>query len=257
MISVHDFDANSFVGNLLTNKISNESGEVKVVIHKRSIPANVKKVEVLPDENNPKVVIVTFEDNDVQRAVVSKDDTFNLETGITICIAKHLLYCIYRSGNSSSLLNNVIRKAIRTYNTAKAEKLAAEELTKQRAERAQRKHEKRKAKREAEALAFKEKMIEIQKEAYIRAMRELNSLTETTKWNETRDKDGNEITYSINVRGFGTPMDKNMAAEKYLGMTYLDKNTGYVYHAKPYNGDMGNIQWIKQAELMKMNGNNE
>ena len=268
MITVHDFDTNNFFNKLLTNEIVKnlEIGR-QTTIHGKPITINATKVEIFPDEINPKAVAVTFEDNDVQRAEVSGDDTFNFETGITICIAKHILHLMFSSCSGSSLLNNAVRKAIRTYNISKKKKIAAENLAKQRAERAQRRHDKRKAKREEAAFAFKEKMIEIQKEAYLRAMRELNSATEdnpnsgitetNSKWDETKDKDGNEISYSIATRGFGTPMDNNMIASKCLGMTYLDKNTGYVYHAKPYNGNMSNIQWIKIDELMKITESHE
>lgn len=136
------------------------------------LPA-IKRVDVLPNDDNPRTVIVEFVDGDIQKAKTSGGDIFNLETGITICVAKHMLNLF--DGRGSARLNNAVKRGIKCYERCKADRIAAEELAKQRAERAQRKHEKRIAKREAADLAFKEEMIEIQKEAYLRAMRELDT----------------------------------------------------------------------------------
>lgn len=54
-----------------------------------------------------KVVQVIFTDGTSEKAVCSKNDTFSLETGITVCIAKKLL-------GGTKEYNKIIRNALKT-----------------------------------------------------------------------------------------------------------------------------------------------
>lgn len=60
---------------------------------------------------NKKVVIVTFIDGTQTKAVCDKDDTFNLEVGIGICITKRLMSNDEQTGNS--MFNKSIKDALK------------------------------------------------------------------------------------------------------------------------------------------------
>lgn len=60
---------------------------------------------------NDKVVIVTFIDGTQTKAVCDKDDVFNLEVGIGICITKRLMSNDEQTGNS--MFNKTIRNALK------------------------------------------------------------------------------------------------------------------------------------------------
>ena len=113
-----------------------------------------------------KTVIVTFTDNTKTVAVLDKEDTFSLEQGISICITKKLL-----GENGSSIYNKLIKRALKVkkQNEKAAEKAKkAKEEEKKRKELALARHKKKMAKK-------REEKIEIQKEAYIRAMKSLKN----------------------------------------------------------------------------------
>ena len=115
-----------------------------------------------------KAVLVTFADGTKTKAVLDDIDEFTLEQGISICITKKLL-----GKDGDSVYNKIINRAfkVKQQNEAAAEKAAAGRLEKKRRkEAAAAKKARKKAKK-------REEQIEIQKEAYIRAMRELNDDT--------------------------------------------------------------------------------
>lgn len=119
-----------------------------------------------------KAIIVSFADGTNEKATLDKEDKFNLEQGISICITKKLLEEKCRNG--SNLYNKIVKRAEKVY-TQKIEtlkKLKSEEEEKERIiAKKRKKNEQRWIKRE---MAAKEKQIEIQKEAYLRAMYEYN-----------------------------------------------------------------------------------
>lgn len=71
---------------------------------------NVPKILDVKVINN-KVVIVTFIDGTQTKAVCDKDDTFNLEVGIGICITKRLMSDDEQTGNS--IFNKTIKDALK------------------------------------------------------------------------------------------------------------------------------------------------
>ena len=122
-----------------------------------------------------KVVEVTFADGTKEKSVCREPDVFSLESAISICISKKIM-C------GSGAYNNAIRRGVKVYE----DKLKKEEFEKTEKERIEKKRakrlaykERRAAKREeldkAKRNAEKEEQIEIQKEAYIRAMEYMNS----------------------------------------------------------------------------------
>lgn len=111
-----------------------------------------------------KVVEVKFLDGDKQKVVCQEPDTFSLEQAISICITKHLL-------GGTSAYNKAIKNGIKVYEDKQKMKCDAkaeeDRVAKRRAKRAaymKRRTEKR-----------RESQIEIQKEAYVRAMKAVNA----------------------------------------------------------------------------------
>lgn len=119
---------------------------------------------------NDKVVIVKFVDGTTEKAVLSDDDTFSLEQGISICITKKILNVVLKGAKGGSAYNKLVDYGLKVYNDkqkeiekAKAAAKAEKEAEKKKAERIRKKKAKRKAK-------LREEQIEIQAEAYRRAM---------------------------------------------------------------------------------------
>lgn len=110
-----------------------------------------------------KVVEVTFDNGDKQKSVCREPDVFSLEMAISICITKHLL-------GGSGPYNQAVRAGLRYYED------------KLRKEKAEAEEKERIKKREAKLVAWKnrckekrkEAQIEMQKEAYLRALRDFN-----------------------------------------------------------------------------------
>lgn len=121
---------------------------------------------IVPD----KVVEVTFTDGTIEKSVCKESDTFSLETAISICISKKIM-------GGSGAYNNAVKHGMKVYEDKlkkeATEKAEQERIEKKRAKRLAYK-ERRAAKRAAEEAKRKaqekEEQIEIQKEAYLRAM---------------------------------------------------------------------------------------
>lgn len=143
----------------------------------------VEDKDLMPDISdfkiiNNSVIITTFTDESVEKATLNSCDTFDLEQGIAVCMFKKLFSSI-SDGNGSSIYNKFVEYGIKSFKSismlefkAETDKQRKIAEAKSKAEKARRKREKREAKkREAE--------IEIQKEAYLRAMREFNDTSAT------------------------------------------------------------------------------
>lgn len=126
----------------------------------------IKDVNILVPN---KVVEVTFADGTKEKAVCREPDVFSLETAIAICISKKIM-------GGSSIYNNAVKRGVKVYEDKlkEAERAKAEEerIAKKRAKRLEYKKSKE-AKRKAQE---REEKIEIQKEAYKRAIEEMNTV---------------------------------------------------------------------------------
>lgn len=122
-------------------------------------PFRIRDVKIVVPN---KVVEVTFEDRTKEKAVCAEEDTFSLDTAITICIAKHML-------GGSSAYNNAVRKA----NKILVNKAKAAEKAKANAEQKAKRVAKFEAYKKRKADKKREQEIELRKEAYKRAMKEL------------------------------------------------------------------------------------
>lgn len=70
--------------------------------YQSSNPLKIVDVETF----NDCVVRLTFEDGTMEKSVTHKDDVFNVETGIAICIAKRALKLLTDDDKSSGALFN-------------------------------------------------------------------------------------------------------------------------------------------------------
>lgn len=123
--------------------------------------------ELIPDIKdvivyNNHAVVVEFVDGTSEKAVLHPEDQFSIERGISICITKKLV-------GGSSIYNKLIDRAIKIMINNDAEKTKREQEEEARKER-KKKNDEKKARRKA---AKREEYIETQKEAYIRALREV------------------------------------------------------------------------------------
>lgn len=125
----------------------------------------ISKIEIKGKLKN--VVIVYFEDGDIQKAVCLPEDmkSFDLSMAITICIAKHAC-------KGSSKLYKIIRNSIKAYT-----KIKSDEALKEKQQIDAKNKEKQKIKKRQEYLENKKKKeseqrIEEMKEAYLRATKE-------------------------------------------------------------------------------------
>lgn len=123
--------------------------------------------ELIPDIKDVtvyqnRVVIVEFVDGTTEKAVLHPSDQFSVEQGISICITKRLV-------GGSSIYNKLIDRAVKVMINNDAERTKKAKAEDERKEYNKRRNE-RKARRKSER---REEQIELQKEAYVRALREL------------------------------------------------------------------------------------
>lgn len=129
------------------------------------LPA-VKKVETY----NQRVVKVTFIDDTFTKSVCSENDHFDLDVGITICAMKRLLGT--NSDNATREYNRFMNHVHKMIKKNEREKLEAK------AQKLIEKDKKRKAelKKAANKLKAREEQIDIQKQAIIRAQKEMEAM---------------------------------------------------------------------------------
>lgn len=158
-----------------------DNGQVRLANYKDGqrtsdigIMESIADIQVL----NEKVVMVTFSDGKVEKAVIDTYDTFNIEQGIAICIMKKSFSKI-SNDNGSSVYNKLIEYGLKAYNDILAAESKAEAEKQEKNARAKRKAEKAQRKRARKATEKREAEIEIQKEAYLRAMREFKDTSNT------------------------------------------------------------------------------
>ena len=142
--------------------------EKKAVVDKTRRDANGNYLA--HKEEFPVTTIVTFENYRTQTAYCDKDDIFNLETGITICVAKELMQRLYGE-NEDKNLNKIIRSGLHLYN--KLDKLAQKVL--KQLEEDERIEKNRKAKEQKRRLKRAEKKKEREIEILAEAIRRANA----------------------------------------------------------------------------------
>lgn len=158
--------------NNLMIDVADDEGYVK---QSSNIISDIVNVAVIDNSSKNKVVIVTFADGSVEKAVLSDNDEFSLEQGISVCITKKLLSNMIGGKYGSSVYNKLIERGVKVYKKriiAAKKKLAEEAAKKEKYKKIVAKKQEKRKKRIAEE---RENQIEIQKEAYLRAMHEYNT----------------------------------------------------------------------------------
>jgi hypothetical protein len=152
-------------------KVKNcKDGEVKDT---KTIMSDIKDIEVKYNGENSTVIFVTFKDGKIEKAVLDKDDEFSLEHGLTIIILEKLLSD--KGVDGKSVHNKLVDRAMKLYNKLEKEKNDKAKKELEEKERKKRLEAKQRAKKRKQSAAEREYQIEIQKEAYLRAMREIKT----------------------------------------------------------------------------------
>ena len=131
-----------------------------------------KNVKRKTKSDQPVAVEVTFENGITTRSECNIEDTFDLDTGITICTLKALIGPQLGTKVYNSFIKDCHRLIDQKENEIKEKQQEEERIARKKAKMAA----KRKASFEKKKALEKERQIEIQKEAFIRAIKETGML---------------------------------------------------------------------------------
>ena len=146
----------------------------EIFVNNTAIPYSViipviENVSVYPDKDGKdKTVVVKFADDTTERASTRHGDTFDLETGISLCIAKKMYATLARTYGKSSGFSKLVHKAVKIYKNgikeeeARKKREAEEKLAKQRKE----------AKRKKRAEKRRQRKVNLLKDAFVAAFNE-------------------------------------------------------------------------------------
>jgi len=157
------------------SRMIKEDGEVKFAYNtsgRFDIVTNAVIPEIEDVQSiNDKVVIVKFADGTSEKAVLSENDTFSLEQGVSICITKKILNKVLKGASGTSAYNKLVDYGLKVYD--KKQKEIEEAIAAKKAEKdaEQRKIDRIRKKRAKHKAKLREEQIQIQAEAYRRAMK--------------------------------------------------------------------------------------
>jgi len=159
-------------------KIVYEDGKISVLKHLSThitrhicIMSDIKSIKVYNDKHgNQKSMTMAFNNGVSVTASVDDMDVFSMDQGITICLLKYMLNRA-SEGCETSIYNKLVKHANRVYENGVRE----EEAAKEEAKRLEAKHKKLAAKKQRRKAKKREYEIELRKEAYIRAMNEMQN----------------------------------------------------------------------------------
>ena len=126
------------------------------------------------DAGKPCAIYLDFVDGKTTSAAVRDQDSFNIESGITICLAKKLLD-MRTNGCGSSTYNKLVKYALKRYEANRKYDEMVEQEEAENERRYKKLCEKKQRRKERLAAKERERQIEIQKEAFVRALREYQS----------------------------------------------------------------------------------
>lgn len=141
---------------------------------------DIEDVKTIEDSGEVKVVIVTFADGSYEKSVLSDEDTYSLEQGISICITKKLL-SDKTAGSGSAVYNKIMnhaKKVMRNNREREAAEIDRQEKAKAKFEKIVKKKAANKEKREKK---MRDRMVAIQAEAYLQAMMKYEDIKEMAK----------------------------------------------------------------------------
>ena len=171
-----DISVDNFVNDILT--IENKKDDfyaTSMVFPSYFRKPNFVAKEIIPEVTDVEVInncvtILTFADGTKEKAVLDKQDTFNLEQGISICLTKKLLSQL-TLGNGNKTYNKLIKNTLKKYFA----KLDAIEKQKKADEQKKKKYAKIAAKKAKRKEKQKEARINEQAEAYRRALQSIST----------------------------------------------------------------------------------
>ena len=132
------------------------------------IPA-IESVSVHKDTNGEdKTVVVKFADDTTERASTRHGDKFDLETGISLCIAKKMYATLARTYGKSSGFSKIVHKAVKIYNNG----IKEEEARKKREAEEKLAEQRKEAKRKKRAEKRRQRKVNLLKDAFVAAFNE-------------------------------------------------------------------------------------
>ena len=138
-----------------------------IVSYATIIPV-IENVSVYKDTNgNDKSVVIEFADGTKEKASTRHGDKFDLETGISLCIAKKMYKSLTNSGKSSGF-SKIVHKAVKIYNNG----IKEEEARKKRAAEEKLAEQRRIAKRKKRAEKRRQRKVNLLKDAFVAAFNE-------------------------------------------------------------------------------------
>ena len=134
----------------------------------RTIMPVIENVSVYPDKDGKdKTVVIKFADGTTERASTRHGDKFDLETGISLCVAKKLYTTLVNDGKSSGF-SKIVHKAVKIYNNGVKE----EEARKKRAAEEKLAEQRKEAKRKKRAEKRRQRKVDLLKDAFVAAFNE-------------------------------------------------------------------------------------
>lgn len=130
-----------------------------------SFMSQIKDYKVIPNEENPRGLVMYFMDGTSERVVTRGEDKFDLDVGIQMCLFKKMLSDA-TNGNGSSVMNKLVlhAKKVKKNNERFLDKTAAEEAERKRV------RANMIAKKQRRAARRKNEQIEMMAESYRKAM---------------------------------------------------------------------------------------
>ena len=138
-----------------------------IVSYATIIPV-IESVSVYPDKDGKnKTVVIKFADGTTENASTRHGDKFDLETGISLCIAKKMYKSLTNSGKSSGF-SKIVHKAVKIYNNGVKE----EEARKKREAEEKLAEQRKEAKRKKRAEKRRQRKVNLLKDAFVAAFNE-------------------------------------------------------------------------------------
>ena len=139
-----------------------------IVTYKTIIPV-IENVSVYKDTNGKdKTVVIKFDDGSTEKASTRHGDKFDLETGISLCIAKKMYATLAGTYGKSSGFSKIVHKAVKIYNNGVKE----EEARKKREAEEKLAEQRKEAKRKKRAEKRRQRKVNLLKDAFVAAFNE-------------------------------------------------------------------------------------
>ena len=140
-----------------------------VSVSYRTIMPVIENVSVYPDKDGKdKTVVVKFADGTTERASTRHGDAFDLETGISLCIAKKMYATLAKTYEKSSGFSKIVHKAVKIYKNG----IKEEEARKKREAEEKLAEQRKEAKRKKRAEKRRQRKVNLLKDAFVAAFNE-------------------------------------------------------------------------------------